>query len=103
MTDVLVKKKTLTNQSSLKIKENQKVNQRGDSRIGLEISKRHDIFYGIVNNFRNPIIGCVVKATPFIAGLPKLRLGFKKLKFQLYFLRTLPYIGVNFWNVIHLT
>ena len=30
MTDVLVKK-TLTNQSSLKIKENQKVNQRGDS------------------------------------------------------------------------
>ena len=31
MTDVLVKKKTLTNQSSLKIKENQKVNQRGDS------------------------------------------------------------------------
>ena len=31
MTDVLVKKKTLTNQSSLKFKENQKVNQRGDS------------------------------------------------------------------------
>ena len=33
MTDVLVKKKTLTNQSSLEIKENQKVNQRGDSNI----------------------------------------------------------------------
>ena len=31
MTDVLVKKKTLANQISLKIKENQKVNQRGDS------------------------------------------------------------------------
>ena len=30
MTTVLVKKKTLTNQSSLKIKENQKVNHEGD-------------------------------------------------------------------------
>ena len=31
MTEVLVKKKTLTNQSSLKTKENQKVNHGGDS------------------------------------------------------------------------
>ena len=33
MTDVLVKKNTLTNLSSLKIKENQKVNHGGDSKI----------------------------------------------------------------------
>ena len=37
MTDVLVKKKTLTNQSFLKIKENQKVNHGGDSRYFLFI------------------------------------------------------------------
>ena len=46
MTYVLVKKKTLTNQSSLIIKENQKVNQRGDSKnivlkSVIQISKRH--------------------------------------------------------------
>ena len=46
MTDTLVKKKTLTNQNSLKIKENQKVNQRGDSKNN---TKMFIIFFDVLN------------------------------------------------------
>ena len=38
MTDVLVKKKTQTNQSALKIKENQKVNHGGNFKAKITIT-----------------------------------------------------------------
>ena len=52
MTDVLVKKKTLANQISLKIKENQKVNQRGDS-----IRKKFFQIWNLFDPKKNPICG----------------------------------------------